>query len=1400
MKKSLEQLKIRILSTIPPLLRKVESRLLDELYEDFRLTLRRNAQGSATPSVSQNAQQFSTFTMMRIQDRLQSIKQLHLQYEELSANLQKAGDEDEHRTLILGFAQLLGQSPRGLRDDARAFRRWFGLDAVRDRYRTAIARMERHCLFFLQALGASLRVALEGLPDVPELYANRWASFDLESFAEPLITYTGDTRLREAVLNCIADALQAIPEGRREGLISDRIIRFVYRCALESTQPVWLQCASLDFLNAISPVFVADALEKRLAEPREGDDLFVRRRAAKLLGENLKRTPLLCEVLPAVLRDPSPYVRQALATALRAQEEDEAISLLRTLATEDPVSQVRAAAVCEVTVWSLGALLRETARGILLDVVRREESPFVLRVVMRGVEQALDAAIAAGDDIESWYVNVRSCLESLHKDSPHLPVRRWAAQSREHLWSGYDPQARALRARLAPALSKLYPGGTLLLSRKLIGNAPEPVLGRVLSCLGLETFGYDVRKEWFGRWRVRPSFSFEFQIWRFLHEMFRPSTDKRQGISHSVGRLHWGGLQVPSAVMAELSETKIPGEPVCQASEAGSRPYLPTVDHLLSALRITGGGKPTRIYTSEGVTEVLPPRWALMRMLSWLRLTGRYARYARMRNWQENGTAAPSSYVDALRGVRVRIRFEAHAGVDGHPDADPAVTRFFGAMIPYGSLWTRFQEYFFSVYQNTALELAVFASAATTYFVGRHLFLSYRMRRIRAGLPLVIGGWGTRGKSSVERLKAAVLNAMGYGIISKTTGCEAMFLYASACGTLRELPIFRPYEKATIWEQYNIARLARDLQADVLLWECMALSPAYARVLQHDWMRDDCSTITNTYPDHEDIQGPAGYNIPQALSSFIPRRGILVTAEEQMLPILENEARKNHTRIFSPGWLEAGLISPDLMARFSYEEHPFNVALVLKLAEELGISPDFAVKEMADRVIADIGVLKQYPDAVVRGRRINFVNGMSANERFGCISNWQRVGFERYTPADAPGVWITTVVNNRADRVARSQVFADILAQDLSADRHFLIGTNITGLMGFIRGSWARHVATLGLWPKGIGDPHPVETLDNQARWMRVSLSEDEVRVRWKAMLDGLDGVGGDDECVDAWKDPGSLRTRLEALAIYAPHTDALLQALAFETTALREYEALKGLLDASPEREHAAIERRFRDTLGVWFERKFVVLADPHVSGEAIIERILNETPPGYLNRVMGIQNIKGAGMDFVYRWEAWARCHAACAAATQKNPAAAKLGLQQLSSFLEFGTLAEEHVQTTLEVLRHATHMQSERVRAEILVIESNLKRAMEEVRQKLRSTSRTSYFALFLSFMESFLDAGDAVRRRKLSDRIYRDLVTQRISQERAVIELHALNERQKGGWLLRRVTEWLAGLRRLRSGSG
>ncbi|MCK7505032.1 MAG: hypothetical protein MZV70_13745 [Desulfobacterales bacterium] len=78
---------------------------------------------------------------------------------------------------------------------------------------------------------------------------------------------------------------------------------------------------------------------------------------------------------------------------------------------------------------------------------------------------------------------------------------------------------------------------------------------------------------------------------------------------------------------------------------------------------------------------------------------------------------------------------------------DGAVRRFFPAFFPAWDtdLAARVREYFFSVYENSIEQLALYATVLATLFLGHKFYQSYRVRALRKKFPLVIGGWGTRG-------------------------------------------------------------------------------------------------------------------------------------------------------------------------------------------------------------------------------------------------------------------------------------------------------------------------------------------------------------------------------------------------------------------------------------------------------------------------------------------------------------------------------------------------------------------------------------------------------------------------------------------------------------------------------
>ncbi|HRI54535.1 MAG TPA: capsule biosynthesis protein CapB, partial [Pseudomonadota bacterium] len=750
--------------------------------------------------------------------------------------------------------------------------------------------------------------------------------------------------------------------------------------------------------------------------------------------------------------EPSEHVRLAWPAALRATGGGGAAALLEELAgagsaaAADKSPRVRAAAVI-----ALAELLRrgQADTTAVLTALLADPEPLVYQIVIEEIEAlALQQKLTAG---------AATALDAaLARRAAALPAKLTepTMRAREALAS-LSPPLAAARQELAPKLKALPLGASLSLSTQV---APLD-FGRLLSQLAGDGFGYYAQPI-AGGYRVERGARFVRRAWRLLHELRMHSPYKRQDALHSIGREFYGQLRAPAGLLAEATNTAVPGEPLASPSDGTWGAQLPTVDDILSMPLL--GAEPVLIFSSRGLTELTPPRSAPARLRARLSVTARYAELAelRLRSLDPLDPSDKTRYAEALAALgftlvqRPYSELTLQSDVPVLPpapgrgsDAAPLAPGALALLVSPGD-FAGLTHYLTSPSENTFGQLGFAVMVVGALMLASNLRQRARISRDRAAIPLCIGGWGTRGKSGTERLKAAMMHGLDVNVLTKTTGCEAMFIHGIPGRKPTEIFIHRSYDKATIWEQRDLLALAARLHADVFLWECMALSGPLVSVLSEEWMRDDLQTLTNAYPDHEDIQGPAGHDVARSIAGFMRSGGTVITSEEQMLPVLADEARRKRARLITLAARDHLLLADDLLARFPYREHPRNVALVRRLAVELGLDPDLATADMADHVVPDLGVLKVYPTVTHRGRRLTFINGMSANDRTGFLSNWHRTGCER--PIEQPGRWVVTVVNNRYDRVARSKAFAEIIVRDASAERHILIGTNLAGLRVYV--------------------------------------------------------------------------------------------------------------------------------------------------------------------------------------------------------------------------------------------------------------------------------------------------------------------------------------------------------------
>jgi poly-gamma-glutamate synthase PgsB/CapB len=1337
-----------------------------------------------------------------------------------------------------------------LRRDLRALKRWLDADALVERMDHGIDR-----------LGIELELVcrlLEGLP--------------LREQGVALLRHLlADPRLptRRAAVACLTEWVVARIESEGLYAVPSELLRQLLQIARQRQGDPLTARQALRVLLVVEPEEQEALLLERLTPAaqraaEEGhvvlaawarDDFLVRAEVARIS----QQAPAIVARRAAVLarRDPSETVRCALADGLAERDDMGSVAELERMAREDPALTVR---------------LHARAR---LGQRRGEGDP----------RDIPDPA------------------------SPRLP----------RPGAGRGDAIEAELTTLAQEAARIPRGGSRSMQ---LPDEVDPVdLARALLPWAEHDHGFSMQPRRGGKVTVYRGLAPVPRLWRMIHELRHPGPAKRQSGDHVSGATMRGAIRVPPARMAEVSATGVPNQRVFSSAWGSWAPWLPQPEDFLDAL----GHDTTVLVTREGVTTIqAPASWAariaqafwFTWSMSGLDLQRQHALAATEHNERYR-------YVGRLARHGYAVHFDGHddqpqvyAGLfqyfepSDHPDdpPDPDTGRrgikVLGMGLPM--LWESLRS-LVGVRHNLPSELATVCVVLAVLFFGRLAWFLQRTRRARKRLPLVIGGWGTRGKSGTERLKAAMFQGLGYDTLCKTTGCEAALLHAPPGGRATELFLYRPYERATIWEHADSLVIGSRLGTQVFLWECMALRPDYVEQLQLWWTRDDLATVTNTYPDHEDVQGPTGRDVAETIASFVPHRSLLLSTEQQMLPVLRDRCAQRNTQLVALTEEHVSSLPSDLLERIPYQEHPANVALVAGMAEALGVSPEEAIIMMADHVVPDLGALATYGPMRHLGRVVEMVNGMSANERTGFLNNWQRSGFSTWEPKTQADTFLVTVVNNRRDRVPRSRIFAEILANDAPAHRHVLIGTNLEGLQSYLADALEQRLQRID--PFGGGSGGITERLDAMARFLRIvdpgeliRSTASQLRLPPGQVTDVATLL--DEAIASAPAEPIGLRTALDRLEALRPHLEALVsraggvfaqmetppastayprlgaplfhdlrdrsegleqqvelwlslcaEALAFaalrraclgleagveaappppvqqtfaadvtdlleEATAdeaafwadqgdddeiiaalpaedtdpgvdalfggvgpaqvfVQEVPEPRALLSqadramALPPGRQAELRRAARALFRAIFESHIVVVPSAEASGDQIIDLAVRSCPAGASVRLMGIQNIKGTGLDFVYRW-----VHSTQPLRWSEDLFHPDRSVQ-LTSLSRLERWNEWSIPACQEVLRALGAMSADAATSQARsTVEELIRAEIERRRDQLTLRERRFSIGSWVGEMAWLLwDPFDALLRRWQSDRVWGDLATGRISHGRAARELARIAQRQR-----------------------
>ena len=296
-------------------------------------------------------------------------------------------------------------------------------------------------------------------------------------------------------------------------------------------------------------------------------------------------------------------------------------------------------------------------------------------------------------------------------------------------------------------------------------------------------------------------------------------------------------------------------------------------------------------------------------------------------------------------------------------------------------------------------------------------------QRALSSIPLRIHVNGTRGKSSVTRLVAAGLREGGIKTFAKTTGTAPRVIDSNGLDR-----IIHRLRLPSIGEQVRLIDYFSKENPDAIVMECMAVQPQYQWISEHQMVKSDIGVITNARPDHLDEMGPTDVDVVRSLSNSIPIDGTLITAEEKHKNILEKVAEQNGSEFLHS---DEGSITDSELNKFSYIEHPQNIAIALDVCKKMGIKRDIALHGMHS-VKPDLGALIVWKLKGENGS-LQFVNGMAANDPVSTLQIWKLV-IDRYPTTSGSAVFF----NSRDDRPIRTNQMLELTFEEIKPE-HFII-------------------------------------------------------------------------------------------------------------------------------------------------------------------------------------------------------------------------------------------------------------------------------------------------------------------------------------------------------------------------
>jgi poly-gamma-glutamate synthase PgsB/CapB len=286
-----------------------------------------------------------------------------------------------------------------------------------------------------------------------------------------------------------------------------------------------------------------------------------------------------------------------------------------------------------------------------------------------------------------------------------------------------------------------------------------------------------------------------------------------------------------------------------------------------------------------------------------------------------------------------------------------------------------------------------------------------RLERDRKAIPLRIAVTGTRGKTSVARLLAAVLRADGRKVLAKTTGSEALYILPD--GTEQEI---RRRGAPSIIEQKGLLRRGAQMGVDAVVAEIMSVHAENHRVEAQAMLRPHLVLVTNFRVDHPAAQGDTSADVARVLSLDVPVGARVFVLQEGFESAFGDALGERNVEVVKVP--HSDVIPPEGCAAFGP-----NLDLVWAVARALGVGEP-EIREGVCQARGDIGALRvwRYPRAEAE-TPWRVVNAFAANDPDSTLLVYDRVMAEQgHGPQSCVGL-----LNLRADRGDRTLQWVESL-------------------------------------------------------------------------------------------------------------------------------------------------------------------------------------------------------------------------------------------------------------------------------------------------------------------------------------------------------------------------------------